>query len=90
MLIYATSRKGEDLGFKPSSSKTHIKYPKLDIANSSSIDELAKTIKKDHDGLDVLINNAGVNNDDKYSPGNVKITLDTNYRGTLHVSKCFP
>lgn len=87
MLLYATSRKGEDLGFKSSSSKIQIKYPSLDIANSNSINELAKAIKRDHDGLDVLINNAGANLDDQYSPENVKMTLDTNYRGTLKVSE---
>ena len=86
MLLYATSRKGEDLGFKSSSTKTQIKYPSLDIASSNSINELANTIKRDHDGLDVLINNAGANLDDQYSPEKVKTTLDTNYRGTLKVS----
>ena len=33
----------------------------------------------------MLINNAGVNLDDEYSSANVRKTLDTNYRGTLHV-----
>ena len=86
LILYATSRKGEDLGFK-SSSKTQLKYPRLDIANPSSVKELADAIKKNHDGLDVLINNAGVNLDDQYSPENVKSTLDTNYRGTLNVGQ---
>jgi len=36
--------------------------------------------------VDVLINNAGVNFDDDYTPQNVKTTLDTNVRGTLRVS----
>lgn len=86
LVLYATSRKGENLGFKPSSSETQVKYPKLDIGNSSSVNDLAKTIKGEHGGLDVLINNAGVNLDDQYSPENVKTTLNTNYRGTLNVS----
>ncbi|KAL8826705.1 MAG: hypothetical protein Q9191_003630 [Dirinaria sp. TL-2023a] len=83
LCLYATSRKGEDLGFKPTSPETQIEYPKLDIADTRSIQDLAKTIKTEHDGLDVLINNAGLNLDDQYSPENVKTTLDTNYRGTL-------
>lgn len=63
-----------------------VKYPKLDIADISSIRGLAKTIKEDHGAIDVLINNAGVNVDDQYSAENVKLTLDTNVRGTLNVS----
>lgn len=34
----------------------------------------------------MLINNAGVNVDDAYSAENVRVTLDTNVRGTLQVS----
>ena len=67
-------------------SETQVKYPVLDIADSSSIQSFVKDIKRDHDVVDVLINNAGVNADDQYSPENVKLTLDTNVRGTLQVS----
>ncbi|KAI4286992.1 MAG: hypothetical protein L6R35_003749 [Caloplaca aegaea] len=87
MVLYATSRKGHDLGWRPASSKMSLKYPKLDIADPDSIKRLAKSIKADHANVDVLINNAGVNLDREYSPINVKATLDTNYRGTLNVSK---
>jgi carbonyl reductase 1 len=83
--LYATSRKGIDLGLKSSSSTIEIKYPQLDIADAASIQSLADTVESDHLGVDVLINNAGVNLDDAYSPINVKKTLDTNYRGTLKV-----
>ncbi|KAI4238009.1 MAG: hypothetical protein L6R40_005820 [Gallowayella cf. fulva] len=86
MVLYAASRKGQDLGFKPASSKMTLKYPKLDIADRSSIDSFAKAIRKDHTNVDVLINNAGVNLDMEYSPANVETTLNTNYRGTLNVS----
>ena len=64
---------------------TQIKYPRLDITDYSSIQSLAALIEKEHGTLDVLINNAGVNLNDEYSPITVKQTLDTNYRGTLHV-----
>ena len=74
-----------DLKFA-AASETQVKYPVLDIADFSSIQSFAKEIKKDHDAVDVLINNAGVNADDQYSPENVKLTLDTNVRGTLQVS----
>jgi len=86
MILYATSRKGLNLGIKPASSDTQIRYPRLDITDPASIDSLATLIKKEHGGCDVLVNNAGINVDDQYSPQNVKLTLDTNYRGTLHVS----
>ena len=87
MVLYAASRKGHDLGFKPASSKLQLKYSKLDIADSSSVQSFAKAIQADHTKIDVLINNAGVNLDDRYSPENVKATLDTNYRGTLNVRR---
>ncbi|KAL8850625.1 MAG: hypothetical protein Q9221_004411 [Calogaya cf. arnoldii] len=89
IILYAASRKGQDLGLTPASSKTTLRYPKLDIADRSSIDSLAKTIQKEHEKVDVLINNAGVNLDLDYSPANVKATLDTNYRGTLNMCQTF-
>lgn len=86
MVLYAASRKGQDLGLNPASTKTTLRYRKLDIADPSSVQTFAKTIQADHSNVDVLINNAGVNLDMEYSPQNVKTTLDTNYRGTLNVS----
>ncbi|KAL8714948.1 MAG: hypothetical protein Q9225_006489 [Loekoesia sp. 1 TL-2023] len=86
MVLYAASRKGQDLGLKPASSKIQLRFPKLDIADRDSIRNFAKAIQADHAKIDVLINNAGVNLDQEYSPENVKTTLDTNYRGTLNVS----
>lgn len=89
MVLYATSRKGQDLGFKPISSKLELRYPKLDISSRPSIEDFAKSIKAEHANVDVLINNAGVNLDPEYSPENVKKTLDTNYRGTLNMCQTF-
>lgn len=86
-VLYATSRKGVDMAFK-TSSETQVRYPKLDIADPSSIRGFAKAIKEDHGAVDVLINNAGVNLDDEYSAESVRKTLDTNVRGTLEVSGC--
>ena len=73
------------MGFN-TASDSQIRYPALDIADLGSIRNLAKAIHQDHEVIDVLINNAGVNLDNDYTPENVKITLDTNVRGTLHVS----
>ncbi|KAL9604038.1 MAG: hypothetical protein Q9219_000800 [cf. Caloplaca sp. 3 TL-2023] len=89
MVLYATSRQGHELGFKPASSTLKFKYPKLDIADKSSVQSFAKAIQSDHPKVDVLINNAGVNLDQQYSPQNVKRTLDTNYRGTLNMCQTF-
>ena len=83
-MLYATSRKGLDLGFQTASG-TKVKYPQLDIADKESIRGFVETVKKEEGKVDVLINNAGVNVDDEYSPENVKVTLDTNVRGTLQV-----
>ena len=85
LVLYATSRQGSDLAFK-TASKTQVMYPKLDIADRSSVENLASSVKEKFGAVDVLINNAGVNVDDEYSAKNVKVTLDTNVRGTLQVS----
>ena len=87
-MLYATSRQGSDLAFK-TDLKNQVIYPKLDIADRSSVENLASSVKEEYGGVDVLINNAGVNVDDEYSPKNVKVTLDTNVRGTLQVSMGF-
>ena len=63
-----------------------VRYPKLDIRDSTSIKTLAENIKNEHDGVDVLINNAGIYLDNEYSPQSVKETLDINYRANLQVS----
>ena len=70
------------MAFK-TASKIHVMYAKLDIADRASVENLASSVKEKHGVVDVLINNAGVNVDDEYSAENVKVTLDTNVRGTL-------
>ena len=45
-----------------------------------------ETVKKDEGGVDVLINNAGINLDDQYSAENAERTIQTNVHGTLNVS----
>lgn len=63
-----------------------MRYPRLDITDDESIQSLVELVKRQEgDGVDVVINNAGVNVDGKYSLENVKLTLKTNYEGTLKV-----
>ena len=73
------------MAFK-TASRTQVTYAKLDIADRSSVESFASTVKEKYGVVDVLINNAGVNLDDEYSAKNVKVTLDTNVRSTLQVS----
>ena len=87
-MLYATSRQGSDLAFK-TASETQVLYPKLDIADRLSVKSLASRVGEEYGGVDVLINNAGVNVDDGYSGEKVKVTLDTNVRGTLEVRMGF-
>ena len=70
-------------------SETRVEYPILDIADSKSVQSFAKKIQEKHGHVGVLINNAGVNLDDNYSPENVKDTLNINVRGTLDVRFSF-
>lgn len=74
------------MAFK-TASENQVIYSKLDIAERSSVEDLASSVKDKYGAVDVLINNAGVNVDDEYSAKNVKVTLDTNVRGTLQVSR---
>ena len=88
LVLYATCRQGSNLAFK-TAERTQVLYAKLDIADRSSVESLASRVQDEQGVVDVLINNAGVNVDDEYSAENVKVTLDTNVRGTLQVRMGF-
>jgi carbonyl reductase 1 len=88
LTLYATSRKGEKLGYQCSNDQK-IHYPKLDISDVSSIASFASDIKAAGQLVDVLINNAGINLDNDFSLENATITVDINYRGTLEMCKAF-
>jgi NAD(P)-dependent dehydrogenase (short-subunit alcohol dehydrogenase family) len=84
--VYITSRSGSDLP-NPSCKSTFLPR-KLDISDPASVESLAAEVKKAHpDGIDAIINNAGVNlNPDGYSQETIKNTLKINYYGTQAVS----
>ncbi|KAL1301896.1 hypothetical protein AAFC00_006075 [Neodothiora populina] len=66
---------------------TTIKFQTLDISDTSSIQEFASFLKKEHpDGIDIAINNAGVAMDG-FDSNVVKGTLKTNYYGALEVTQ---
>lgn len=85
--LLATTRKGDDLGLKPQNQDVNVQYPALDIADSGSIRAFADHVRKQggEGSVRALINNAGVNLDDRYGLENARTTLDVNYRGTLEV-----
>jgi len=95
LTLYATSRSGSDLGLSTStstspSSPSKILYRPLDISKQSSIKSLLSDNQtNNHTPVHILINNAGVNLDDNFTPENAKTTLDVNYRGTLSVCQAF-
>jgi carbonyl reductase 1 len=90
--VYAASRSGADLGFQGNAG-VQFRYPQLDITSTSSIEELATTIKIEQMTVDVLFNVAGLNimkgrSASKVYADNKKI-MDVNFRGTLKMCQTF-
>jgi len=68
---------------------SEIQFHLLDITSSSSIKSLADHLKQTHgDGIDFVINNAGIAMDG-FDANVVKTTLDCNYYKTLEASRAF-
>lgn len=64
-----------------------IKYLPLDIDDNRSIEDFAKHLEKQHpDGIDILINNAGIALDG-FNLDIVKQTIHSNYYGTKQVTE---
>ncbi|KAK5111627.1 hypothetical protein LTR85_011805 [Meristemomyces frigidus] len=90
--LFATSRKGEDLGLAgpaDDGGSRQVLYPKLDISSRDSIRAFAGEVKERHGSVDVLINNAGVNLDGEYGYENARRTLEVNHWGTLEMCRAF-
>ena len=75
--IIASSRSGTDLGVHPTPPNT-VSYTRLDISSSTSISTFTSRVKD----VDVLINNAGINNNPHETPELAEQVLDVNYKGT--------
>ncbi|KAF6812092.1 carbonyl reductase [Colletotrichum sojae] len=68
---------------------TEVKYHQLDISDSKSIADLAAFLKKEHpDGVDFVINNAGIAMQG-FDSNVVKNTLGCNYYGTLEATRAW-
>jgi len=72
---------------KKNGGLTDVKYLHLDIASKESIESFASHIKIEHpDGIDMLINNAGIAMQG-FDSNVVKETLHSNYYGTLEATQ---
>lgn len=101
-VIYLTAR-NENLGKEALSKVTQelgdkrhseVRFYQLDITNQQSAEKLASHLKKEHSGLDVLVNNAGFafKHAATESPEEqARVTIGINYSGTkLVCSVLFP
>lgn len=86
LTIHATSRSGSDLEIQATPPNS-IHYAKLDISDPSSIQSFLSTIKDN--GIDVLINNAGINNNNSETPDLAGQVIATNYAGTRDMCTAF-
>lgn len=96
-VIYLTAR-SEALGNESlrkviaelgSKRKSEIRFHQLDITKKDTIEKFASHLKKEHDGFDVLINNAGMAfKHAATEPPEVqaRVTIGVNYEGTKQVS----
>jgi carbonyl reductase 1 len=67
LTIYATSRSGADLNVQ-ASYNNEIRYGKLDVGDENSITSFLSSTLKENQAIDVLINNAGINNNNQETP----------------------
>ncbi|CAG4934745.1 unnamed protein product [Colias eurytheme] len=93
-VVYLTSRdvnRGQEAVKVLEKENLHPKYHQLDVSNEESVKAFAEYIKKEHNGLDILINNAGLLDPDYLRPNyeDAKRVIDTNYFGVLLMQKYF-
>jgi carbonyl reductase 1 len=88
LTIYATSRAGTDLNIDPAHDN-EVRYSKLDVGDKNSITSFLQSTLKKGEVIDVLINNAGINNNNNETPELAAQTIDVNYRGTKTMCELF-
>ncbi|KAH6852973.1 hypothetical protein BKA58DRAFT_370334 [Alternaria rosae] len=86
--IYATSRGGVDLKVQ-AKTPNEIRYAKLDVSDKSSITSFLKAALNDSGKIDVLINNAGINNNNNETPDAAEQVIKVNYHGTKQMCSLF-
>jgi len=79
---------------KTASEHPGMEYRVLDVRDNKAVQALAKMLESSHPGLDVVINNAGVQKpvnfmDGGASVGNIDIVVDTNLKGPSYVASAF-
>ncbi|CAP98112.1 hypothetical protein E8E15_004804 [Penicillium rubens] len=92
LVLYTASRAGTSFDLTGLAISPAVKlYPaRLSLTDQASITALTTMVSKEHQGCDILINNAGL----YYFQENITAaqrqeTLDVNYRGTLNVCQAF-
>lgn len=60
-----------------------LRYHQLDITNEDSCRSFADHLRKEHGGLDVLVNNAGYSGSEEEA----ELTIGINYYGTKRISE---
>ncbi|EMD59669.1 hypothetical protein GGP41_008553 [Bipolaris sorokiniana] len=88
LCIYATSRSGLDLQIQPL-PPNEIRYAKLNISNTSSIRTFVSNTLQNDGQVDVIINNAGINNNNYETPELAEQTININYYGTKEMCQLF-
>jgi carbonyl reductase 1 len=85
LVIYATSRSGANLAIQ-AAHDNNIHYSELNVGNKDSI---LSFLRRNNQPIDVLINNAGINNNNEETPDLAAQTIDVNYRGTRDMCQRF-
>ncbi|XP_038222173.1 carbonyl reductase [NADPH] 1-like [Zerene cesonia] len=93
-VVYLTSRdinRGKEAIEILEKENLHPQFHQLDVSNEESVKAFAQYIKEKHNGLDILINNAGLLDPDFYKINyeDAKRVIDTNYYGVLLMQKYF-
>ncbi|RAL07192.1 NAD(P)-binding protein, partial [Aspergillus homomorphus CBS 101889] len=92
LILYTASRAGSpiDLSGLSIPPTVQVRPAQLSLTEQASINALSTRIGHEHQGCDILINEAGSNTSRRTSlPPSVSETLDVNYRGTLNVCQAF-
>lgn len=87
-VIYACARQTSSIPKVSSTESATVRPTSLDVSDSSSIKALAEDIRTAHPGgVDIIINNAGVNYTGDHSIDNAKRCIAVNVDGMLEMTR---